>query len=139
MEPEILKAVLGLKTEPLLRTAKVYGVELADWGQYRALIDSMPEAVVTGCAYLVQSAEEAHKLAHCEPDAYTLTTCKIHFIDAGGLREGGRETVHGKTFKYAGDGQALKEGRFDRTLWELRMRHKLPLKWYEEKEEKESG
>ncbi|KAK3309475.1 uncharacterized protein B0T15DRAFT_515617 [Chaetomium strumarium] len=138
MKPDILKAVLGPETTPLLRTAKVYGFELANWGQYRALIDSTPEAAVTGCAYMVQSAEEAYKLAYYETNAYALTICKIHFIHAEGQKED--EAVHGKTFKYAGDGQALKEGRFDRTLWELRMGHKLPRKWHKgEKQVKEEG
>lgn len=30
---------------------------------------------------------------------------------------------------YAGDAEALREGRFDRTLWELQMGKKLPAKW----------
>ena len=44
-------------------------------------------------------------------------------------REDGEESVVGRTFKYAGDAQALKEGRFDRMLWEKRMDRRLPEKW----------
>ncbi|KAK4241863.1 hypothetical protein C8A03DRAFT_11953 [Achaetomium macrosporum] len=135
MKPDILKAVLGLDTEPVLRTAKVYGFELTNWGQYRALIDGTPGAVVSGCAYMVRSTEEAYKLAYYETDSYALTPCKIYFTDENNEKE--NEAVHGKTFKYAGDGQALREGRFDRTLWEIRMGQRLPGRWHGE--ERQTG
>jgi hypothetical protein len=123
MKPHILQGVLGLDSEPTaLRTAKIYDYELTDWGQYRMLVDN-PGSVVNGCAYWVESAEDAYKLGYYEPNAYVLTTCKIHFNDGSDSHP-----VKGKTFKYAGDAAALKEGRFDRTLWERQMGQKWPLR-----------
>jgi hypothetical protein len=122
--PGILKGVLDLKTEPILRSAKIHSYELTNWGQYRALIDGKPNSVVTGSAYIVESAEHEHKLAYYETNAYTVTSCKIHFTDRQD-----EDSVVGRTFKYAGDTQALKEGRFDRMLWEKRMGRRLPEKW----------
>lgn len=122
--PDILKGVLDLKTEPILRSAKIHSYELSTWDQYRTLVDSNPNSVVTGSAYMVESAEHEHKLAYYETNAYTVASCRVLFTDRGY-----KESVLGRTFKYAGDAQALKEGRFDRTLWEKRMGRRLPEKW----------
>lgn len=123
MKPEILKGVLGLETKPVLRPAKVQGYELSHWGQYRALIDGEPNNEVSGCAYMVRPVDEEHKLAYYETSAYRLVPCKVHFTD----REG--EPVAGRIFIYAGDARALKQGCFDRSLWELQMGVQLPPKW----------
>ncbi|KAK4031607.1 hypothetical protein C8A01DRAFT_41943 [Parachaetomium inaequale] len=64
MRPDILKGVLGLEADVILRDAKVYGYELTNWGQYKALFDGETGSTVTGCAYLVQSVEEEYKLAY---------------------------------------------------------------------------
>ncbi|KAL2015035.1 hypothetical protein VTK56DRAFT_6439 [Thermocarpiscus australiensis] len=128
MNPNILKHVLDLKIKPVLRPGKVYGYELAKWGDYHALIDSEPGRVVTGCAYLVQSVEEEYKLAYYETNAYSLEHCKIYFTDGPDGREDD-EPAFGRTFMYAGDAQALKHGRFDRALWELQMGTRLPPEW----------
>ena len=119
--PSILSGVLNLPTDsaPVLHPAKIHGFELANWGQYLALVDGIPDAEVAGCAYLVESAEHEYKLAYYETNAYALTSCEICFVD------GEEEAVEGRTFKYAGDAQALREGRFDRVLWERRMGREL--------------
>jgi hypothetical protein len=77
---------------------------------------------------MVQSVEEEYKLARYETNAYVLALCDIHFTDAP-HGKGKEEPVVGKTFKYAGDAEALKDGRFDRTLWELQMGRRLPPAW----------
>lgn len=128
MNPDILRGVLGLKSEPVLRSAKIYGYELANWAQYKALIDSKPGTVVTGRAYMVQSVEEEYKLAYYETNAYTLASCAIYFTDGSDGKEDEGPT-YGKTFRYAGDAQALKQGRFDWVLWETQMGSRLPPKW----------
>jgi hypothetical protein len=122
-KPDVLKGVLSLTSEPLLLPAKIYGYELANWGQYRTLVDGNPGAEVVGCASLVQSAEHESRLAYYETNAYAVAACKIHFLD------GGLDPVEGRTFKYAGDAEALKAGRFDRTLWERQMGQRLPSRW----------
>ena len=47
------------------------------WGQYPALIEGPPGAVVQGVAYEVQTAEAATKLATYETDAYVEHACVI--------------------------------------------------------------
>lgn len=126
--PDILKHILDLETEPTLRKTKVVGYDLTDWGQYKALVDGEPGNEVTGCAFEVESVEHEYKLAYYETSAYELAPCLIKFTDAGA---GEPEEIIGKTFMYAGDSRALREGRFDRRLWELQMGSKLPRKWRE--------
>lgn len=72
-------------------------------------------------AYLVQSKEDEEKLAHYETLAYAARACRITSTH-------GNEpaTVIGKTFMYAGDPEALRQGRFDRKLWERQMGRALP-------------
>ncbi len=127
-KPDILKGVLGLQTEPVLRPAKVYGYELTNWGQYKALIDGKPGTALAGLAYMVESVEHEYRLATYETGAYTLKPCSVYFTDGPGGREDDTPT-EGKTFMYAGDAVALKEGRFDRLLWELQMGSRLPPGW----------
>lgn len=123
-KPNILKQVLGLKDEPKLRPAKVFGYALSSWGQYPALIDGSSGTEVAGYAYQVQSVDHEYKLAYYETNAYKLRICKIHFSDD---EEPGLAT--GNTFIYAGDAEALRAGRFDRILWEMQMGMRLPEAW----------
>ncbi|KAI1150027.1 hypothetical protein F4825DRAFT_463669 [Nemania diffusa] len=122
--PEILKHILDLQEEPLLRPAKIIGYQLSSWGQYRALIDGEPGVEVSGFAYQVQTTEHEFKLARYETNAYKLHPCRIRFTDDREPRE-----LSGNTFMYAGDAAALQAGRFDRVLWELQMGTRLPKKW----------
>lgn len=122
--PEILKEVLGLEVAPDLRKAKVSGYSLANWGQYKALVDGEPADEVEGYAAKVESAEHELNLAYHETSAYELSSCQICFADGGELKE-----LAGRTFIYAGDAEALKTGRFDKALWELQMGTKLPANW----------
>ncbi|KAH6839567.1 hypothetical protein B0I37DRAFT_237109 [Chaetomium sp. MPI-CAGE-AT-0009] len=126
--PNILKEVLGLETDPVLRTAKIIGYDVTNWGQYKALIDGEPGAVVTGCAYMVQSVDEELRLAHYETNAYKLAPCEISFTDDADKEEDG-EPVIGHTFKYAGSEQSSTQGGFDPTLWEMYMGTRLPPGW----------
>ncbi|KAL2019075.1 hypothetical protein VTK56DRAFT_10106 [Thermocarpiscus australiensis] len=106
----------------------VYGYELTNWGQYKALVDSEPGMEVTGCAYKVRSVEEEFKLAYYETNAYKLAPCRIYFTD-GPAESREEDRAFGKTFKYAGNAEALKQGRFDRDLWEMQMGRRLPPAW----------
>lgn len=75
--------------------------------------------VVAGYAYLVQSEEAARKLEHYETKAYRVTASRIWMTDNSEPVE-----VLGRTFKYAGDSEALLQGRFDRKLWARQMTEK---------------
>ncbi|KAI0856679.1 hypothetical protein F4860DRAFT_396934 [Xylaria cubensis] len=123
-KPDILKHILDLQEEPLLRPAKTIGYKLSSWGQYRALVNGEPGEEVLGFAYEVQTIEHKFKLARYETNAYKLHQCQIRFTDSREPRE-----LYGNTFMYAGDAAALQAGRFDRVLWELQMGTRLPDKW----------
>ncbi|KAM0248443.1 hypothetical protein ACHAP5_003386 [Fusarium lateritium] len=123
-KPDMLKQVLDLPHDPKLRHAKITGYSLSSWGQYKALVDGRTGEEVLGCAYQVQSPEHEYKLAYYETNAYELAPCLIHFTDGNEPQQ-----VVGRTFMYAGDAQALKDGRFDAKLWELQMGTRLPPGW----------
>ena len=125
-DPRVLANILGVEQAPALRAAKIIGYSLANWGDYKALVDGRPGEEVVGVAGEITSAEDEHKLVYYETSAYCLASCRIFFID-------GREPsqLSGKTFMYAGDAVALQEGRFDRRLWELQMGTRLPANWNE--------
>jgi len=110
--PATLKRILDLVEEPQMRKAKVIGYAVAKWGDYPTLIDGESGQEVLGYACMVQTEEEAKKLAYYETKAYKEAPCLIYFMDNEEPAE-----VSGKTFMYAGDANALLEQRFDRKLW----------------------
>lgn len=118
--PATLQRIIDLPKEPELRKVKLIGYALGKWGDYPALIDGEPGQEVPGYAYIVQSEEEAQKLAHYETNAYKEAHCLIYFVDNDEPVE-----APGKTFKYAGDANALLEQRFDRKLWLHQMAGKI--------------
>ena len=94
------------------------------WGQYKTLLfTGASENVVEGAAYQVLCEEDAAKLVRYETGAYEVQSCEIKLRDG----EEVAATVVGKTFVYAGDGEALKEGRFDRVLWAKQMGQSFPM------------
>lgn len=125
--PKQLQHILGLASVPVLRPATVYGYELATWGEYKALINGKTGQTVDGFAFPVETPEDEAKLARYETKAYQDQACKMHFSD-------GEEplTLYGRTFMYAGNAQALKEGKFDRKLWQRTSGVVLPDKWHEQ-------
>lgn len=123
-QPDLLKRILDLEQEPELRPGKVIGYSLSSWGQYKALVDGRPGEEVLGYAFLVESAEQEFKLARYETSAYELAPCMIFFADGKSPGQ-----AQAKTFMYAGDSGALKDGRFDASLWELQMGMRLPPRW----------
>lgn len=118
--PATLKRILDLPEEPELRPAQIIGYALGKWGDYPALVDGKQGQVVSGSAYLVQSEEQAQKLAYYETRAYKVFPCWIFFKD-----DKSSEMASGNTFMYAGDQKALLEQRFDQKLWTLLMGGKL--------------
>lgn len=84
------------------------------------MISGTSEQTVSGSAYLIQSEEQARKLAEYETKAYKVADCLIFFTDNKSPAE-----EAGKTFMYAGDEKTLLEQRFDRKLWELQMGRRL--------------
>ncbi|KAJ5951022.1 uncharacterized protein N7479_009435 [Penicillium vulpinum] len=118
--PATLQRIIDLSEEPKMRKAKLIGYALAKWGDYPALIDGKSEQEISGYAYIVQTGEEAQKLACYETNAYKEAHCLIYFVDSEKPTE-----IPGKTFVYAGDANALLEQRFDRKLWLHQMAGKL--------------
>lgn len=130
-DPRTLRRILNLPQDPILRAATVYGHSLALWGQYKALVDGETGETVHGFVYLVQSAEEEAKLERYETSAYGVRHCRMYLED-------GEEpsTLRGYTFMYAGDAEALKEGRFDRKLWQMTSGVALPDIWHRDDTDK---
>ena len=107
-----------------LRPAVIIGYSCERWGIYKALVDGPMDAVVEGVAYQVQCEEDEMRLAAYETDAYETHSC---VIDLKSEKEGSArpQTISGKTFRYAGDPDALRQGRFDRKLWVKNMAPEL--------------
>ena len=80
--------------------------------EYPALVESAPEDVVTGMAYRVCSLREREWLVQYETAAYRVQGCRIWFEDGG--------CTDGRTFVWDGDGEGLREGRFDLRDWLLK-------------------
>lgn len=80
-DPAMLEWILDLpeEEEPELRPAQIIGYALGKWGDYPALVDSEQEQVVSGSSYIVQSEDQAQKLAHYETKAYKVIPCRIRF------------------------------------------------------------
>jgi hypothetical protein len=118
-QPETLKRILDLEEEPVLRRAQIVGYSLAKWGDYLTLLDGPPGNVVSGHAYMVRSSDDEWKLAYYETLAYKPASCRITFTG-----DAQPALVSGRTFMYAGDVAALREKRFDRTLWMRQMSYR---------------
>ncbi|KAL9096684.1 MAG: hypothetical protein Q9165_001172 [Trypethelium subeluteriae] len=127
-QSEVLTRILELQQPPLYRSARIWGWSLSNWGPYRTLLDGPAGNIVEGDAFVLQSQEDEDKLARYETSAYKVTPCSIEFTDDQAPLK-----ALGKTFMYAGDAEALQEGKFDRALWEHQMGIKYPLRSPSEK------
>lgn len=115
-QPQTLSRILEKPVpQSALHSAYIVGYSIEMWGQYKALVDGPQGNIVEGTAYELQTEEDEERLAFYETSAYEVAPCKIHFPKEG--EEVGPKTISGKTFRYAGDAQALREGRWDRKLW----------------------
>ncbi|KAL9067405.1 MAG: hypothetical protein Q9161_006914 [Pseudevernia consocians] len=115
-EPQVLSHVLDKPvSQSSLRTAYIEGYSIEMWGQYKALVTSPQGNIIEGTAYEVQSEEDEEKLTFYETSAYEVASCIIYLPTE--REELQPEEVRGKTFRYAGDAQALREGRWDRKLF----------------------
>lgn len=110
MDPGTLAKVLNLRDRPKLLPARVIGYRCMLWGPYPALLDS-PGTVVEGMAYEVQTPEEVERLQAYETNHYERAACLIQ------LRDGKR--VIGRTFRWSGIEEELKEGAFDLKDWQM--------------------
>lgn len=115
-EPQTLSRILDKPVlQSALHAAYVVGYSIEMWGQYKALVIGPQGDIIEGIAYEVQSEEDEEKLAFYETSAYEVAPCNIYLCaEEAGVEP---EKICGNTFKYAGDAQALKEGRWDRKLW----------------------
>jgi Gamma-glutamyl cyclotransferase, AIG2-like len=113
-KPHVLSDVLGLYPDesPKMRPAHIVGYELATWDGRPTLVSGRSGHVVEGMAYEIQSEEDEERLLCGETRAYKTSSCWMYLSDSSP-----HEGVYAKTFRYAGDEEALREGRFDRKLW----------------------
>jgi hypothetical protein len=116
MDPALLSDILGLPEKLTLRPVMLAGYSLKLWGQYPALLDGPPGAVVVGIVYNVEHENQAERLAEYETQAYRPTPCLIRFTDGEEP-----EQVTGTAFKYVGNPADISEGDFDLGVWLKRM------------------
>ena len=122
-EPQTLSRVLNKPVSPSsLRPAYIEGYSIEMWGQYKALVTGPQGNIIEGMAYDVESEEDEEKLAFYETIAYDVASCIIYLPAAEREEQNDPEEVRGKTFRYAGDARALREGRWDRKLFLKNMR-----------------
>jgi len=81
------------------------------WGQYSALLDAPPGAVVYGMAYEVQTQSEKERLQIYETSHHKERSCLIELQD-------GRKVI-GRIFLWNADRALLKEGTFDLKDWHM--------------------
>lgn len=108
----LLSRVLQNPNRLHLRPARIHGWRCMMGAEYPALVESAPEDVVTGMAYRVCSLRERERLVQYETAAYRVQGCRIWFEDG--------ECTDGRTFVWDGDGEGLREGRFDLRDWLLK-------------------
>ena len=121
-DPTRVSHVLDHQVSPTeLRPAHVTGYSCEMWGQYKALVDGPQDGIVEGLAYEVKTEADANKLAFYETNTYKVVPCSIYLDSATTTQDSA--VIDGATFLYAGDPQALREKRWDRTLWMRDMRN----------------
>jgi gamma-glutamylcyclotransferase (GGCT)/AIG2-like uncharacterized protein YtfP len=111
MDPSTLAHVLKLRARPQLLPSKITGYSCMLWGQYPALLDGPPGAVVYGIAYEVQTPSEKERLQIYETSHYKERSCLIELQD-------GRKVL-GRTFLWNADRALLREGTFDLKDWQM--------------------
>lgn len=120
----MLREILGLADDaddPVLKPAWIrdYGMRL--WGQYPAVVDE-PGGVVKGMAFEVLDEGAAARLAAYETRNYWPVACSVNSGEAEGADGGSVE--EGYVFKYCGNLDDLKVGRFESERWLHLMRRK---------------
>ncbi|KAJ5084623.1 hypothetical protein NUU61_009202 [Penicillium alfredii] len=111
LDPGILGEILGLDTKPELRPAYIEGYQCKLWGQYPALVGSVPSDIVKGAVYNVRSVAEAAKLAAYETRNYQPVSCAITYTD--GIWPAQQP---GSAFLFRNP-RDLSEGCFDLKVW----------------------
>ncbi|KAK2873580.1 hypothetical protein FQN49_002267 [Arthroderma sp. PD_2] len=121
-DPCMIAEILKLDKEPELRPACIAGYQCKLWGQYPALLDGPPCAIVEGAVYDVESVEDGEKLAAYETGNYRPRLVYIEYID-------GKEPSEqpGFSFLFVGNARDLTEGSFDLGVWLRRMGRQAAL------------
>ncbi|KAF2721382.1 hypothetical protein K431DRAFT_284978 [Polychaeton citri CBS 116435] len=97
MDPSMLRDVLNLDYEPLLRPARIEGYHRRSWGQYPALVDGKCGQEVSGMVYNVTTHAHARRLVEYESSNYRVAPVYIDYTD-----ETEPQRVIDWTFKYDG-------------------------------------
>ncbi|MCJ1245513.1 hypothetical protein MMC30_002717 [Trapelia coarctata] len=113
MDAPTLSKILHLRHPPTLLPSSVIGYRCKLWGPYPVLLSSLSSGtVVKGMAYEIQSAEEAELLQAYETNHYEAKPCIIEVKDG--------RSVRGRTFRWKGTEEELKDGVFDLKDWQMR-------------------
>lgn len=107
MDPEVIRAVLGLPDLPTTKPASISGYQIKLWGIYPALIPST-SSTVYGVVWEITQEDHFNRLAAYETAAYTWVRCDV-------MLENGTVLKECRTFIWAGqpDSKELEDGSFD--------------------------
>jgi len=116
--PKVLKDVLNLTAEPVLKKATIPGskFKLYMWGSYPALVQQSGTVeeentnLIHGSAYTVKMERHLRRLKQYETENYKVADVAITL-------DGQDEAVKGQTFVWAGYSEELEDGTFDRTIF----------------------
>lgn len=110
--PALLKNILNLAEEPVLRPAILDGYKCKLWSSYPALLPGRPQDTVQGSLYEVTSVEHAERLAAFETNSYAPRACELRFGERGAS-----EYDEGICFMFVGNTGDLVDGQFDLGEW----------------------
>ena len=112
MDSKLLASILGLKSDPQLKPAKVIGFRIKLWGSFPAMIQAHGQTL-HGVAYEIASDQEVEnqvaKLQTYETSRYRRYPVIVRYED--GTRPAGW------AFLWDGDEKVLQEGEFDLEAW----------------------
>ncbi|KAJ5748398.1 uncharacterized protein N7511_010094 [Penicillium nucicola] len=106
--PTLLKNILDLSENPVLRPAYLDGYKTKLWGSYPALLPGRPHDTVQGSIYEVMCVEHAERLANYETNSYATQTCEVRFGE-----DKNSVYTEGVCFLFVGNERDLVEGGFD--------------------------
>jgi gamma-glutamylcyclotransferase len=109
---DVLRAVLKISTEPLLRPATINGWTMKMWGVYPTILRGDGNTQLDGMAYMINIESHFDKIVRYETNHYAPAACDI-FVD------GMNKPVCGLTFKWNRTStKQLDDGSFDLKIYQ---------------------
>lgn len=115
MDPDVIRAITEISTEPVVHKALIHGFKLKMWGFYPTLIPGHAKDTVHGVYWQSLNDRQLGLLQRYETHRYKLARCSIY------VEKDGRTIDDGLTFVWAGDpgSSELKDGEFSLERYQL--------------------